>query len=470
MSKTLIYNAEIVNEGTRFRGYIVIDGQFITNVAHGAPSPAEIATADNAIDIAGRLLLPGAIDTHVHFREPGLTHKASIASESAAAVSGGVTSFIDMPNTKPTTTTMAAVADKKAIAERTAYANYGFFIGATNDNLDELLAADSAEIPGVKLFMGSSTGNMLVDDDAALARLFSSYRGVIAVHAEDEATLAAARARLAEQYGDNQPVALHSQARPVDACVKASRRAVELARRYDARLHILHISTADELELLASGDIDTKRITAETCPHYLLFEENDLARPDGYMLKCNPAIKSAADRDALIEAVADGRIDTLATDHAPHLLPEKQGTLLQAASGMPGVRFMLPEMLTLASRAGNALTVERVVEMTAHNPARLYDIDRRGFLRSGYYADIVIAEQSATPFPPEIGAYLPCGDASISESGAVSADEMSPCDWSPYVAMTVVNHRILATYVNGALAFDGHRVNRVATHPLHFNH
>lgn len=456
MSKTLIYNAEIVNEGSRFLGYIVIEGQFISKVSAGHPSLAEKESADSAIDIAGRMLLPGAIDTHVHFREPGLTHKASMASESAAAVSGGVTSFIDMPNTKPTTISMAAVADKKVIAAGSSYANYSFFIGATDSNLDEILAAKQSEIPGVKLFMGSSTGNMLVDDDEALARLFSSYRGVIAVHAEDERILAEARARLFAEYGDNQPVALHSQARPSEACLKASQRAVELAKRYDARLHILHISTADELELLEAGNISNKRITAETCPHYLLFEEKDLARPEGYKLKCNPAIKSAVDREALVEAIVDKRIDTIATDHAPHLIGEKQGTLLQAASGMPGVRFMLQEMLTLASRAGNALTVERVVELTSHNPARLYDIDRRGFLREGYYADIVIVEQAAMPFTPEIGSYLP-------------AEEMSPCDWTPY-ELTLVNHRILATYVNGELAFDGRHVNRVATLPLYFNH
>lgn len=456
MSKTLIYNAEIVNGGTRFHGYIIIDGEFIAKVGEGSPTVEEIGASESVIDIAGRMVLPGAIDTHVHFREPGLTHKASIASESAAAVSGGVTSFIDMPNTKPTTTSMAAVADKKVIAAGSSYANYGFFIGATDSNLEEILAADQSEIPGVKLFMGSSTGNMLVDDDAALSHLFSSYRGVIAVHAEDEGTLADARARLAAQYGDNQPVELHSQARPAEACVKASQRAVELAKRYDSRLHILHISTAAELALLSAGDIADKRITAETCPHYLLFEENDLARPDGFKLKCNPAIKSAADRDALVEAIADKRIDTIATDHAPHLIGEKQGTLLQAASGMPGVRFMLQEMLTLASRAGNELTVERVVELTSHNPARLYDIDRRGFIREGYFADIVVVEQAATPFTPEIGAYLP-------------EDEMSPCNWTPY-ELTLVNHRILATYVNGELAFDGHRVNRVATLPLKFNH
>lgn len=454
MSRTLIYNAEIVNEGARRHGYVIIDGEFIDRVGEGEPSEAEIKSADNKVDIGGRMLLPGAIDTHVHFREPGLTHKASIATESAAAVSGGVTSFIDMPNTRPATTSMSAVADKKRIAAVSSYANYGFFLGATNDNIDELLEADPQEIPGVKLFMGSSTGNMLVDDDVTMSQLFASYRGIIAVHAEDEAVLAAARQRLAGQYGDDQPVSLHSQARPAEACLKASRKAVELACKYDTRLHILHISTAGELALLSPGKIGSKRITAETCPHYLLFEENDLARDNGFMLKCNPAIKSAADRDALIAALSDGLIDTIATDHAPHLLEEKQGNLLKAASGMPGVRFMLPEMLTLAARTDNALTVEKMVELTAHNPATLYDIDRRGYIRRGYYADLVVVEPTE-PYVPTVGEYLPAG-------------MMSPCDWTPY-AMTEVSYRVSSTYVNGALAFDGSRVRQVDTHALRFN-
>lgn len=454
MSRTIIYNAEIVNEGSRRHGYVIIDGELISKTGEGNPSAEELAGADDCVDIEGRMLLPGAIDTHVHFREPGLTHKASIATESAAAVSGGITSFIDMPNTRPATTSQGAVADKKRIAAETSYANYGFFLGATNDNLDEILAADPHEIPGVKLFMGSSTGNMLVDDDITLSQLFASYRGVIAVHAEDEATLAAARARLAELYGDGQPVCLHSQARPAEACFKASQRAVKLAEKYGTRLHILHISTAQELSLLSPGEIGEKRITAETCPHYLLFDETDLARDNGFMLKCNPAIKSAADRDALVKALSEGLIDTIATDHAPHLLEEKQGTLLKAASGMPGVRFMLPEMLTLAARDDNALTPERVVELTAHNPARLYGIERRGFIRPGYYADLVVAERTA-PFHPSVGEYLPAG-------------LMSPCAWTPY-ASTEVSYSIVSTRVNGAVAFDGTRVRHTDVKPLRFN-
>lgn len=451
---TLFYNAEIVNEGSIRHGYIIVEDEMISRVGEGEPSPAEIGGAEKKIDVGGRYLLPGAIDTHVHFREPGLTHKASIATESAAAVSGGVTSFIDMPNTRPATTSMGAVADKKRIAEESSYANYGFFIGATNDNLDELLAADPHEVPGVKVFMGSSTGNMLVDDDFTLSQLFANYHGIIAVHAEDEATLAEARRQLIAKHGEEMPVSMHSLARPAEACYKASKRAVDLAAKYNARLHLLHISTARELSLLKAGDPEAKRITAETCPHYLLFNEGELITPGGYMLKCNPAIKSEDDRAALVKGVASGLIDTIATDHAPHLLEEKQGTLLKAASGMPGVRFMLPEMLTLSDSTDNDITMEKVVELTAHNPALIYGIDRRGFLRRGYYADFVIVERTE-PYTPEIGEYLRPG-------------MMSPCNWTPY-SRTAVNYRIASTYLNGRLAFDGTAVRQVAPRPLRFN-
>lgn len=452
--RIVLHNGVIVNEGRQFAGYLVVEDEMIARVGEGAPSDAEFQGADKVVDLEGRYLMPGAIDTHVHFREPGLTHKASIATESASAVSGGVTSFLDMPNTRPATTSMSAVADKKRIAEENSYANYGFFLGVTNDNLEEVLSADKHLIPGVKLFMGSSTGNMLVDDRQTLSQLFANYKGVIAVHAEDEATLAQARVELAEKYGEDQPVYLHSQARPVEACYKASELAVELARKFDARLHICHISTAKELSLLSSGPLSQKRITAETCPHYLVFNEDDLKGDDGYMLKCNPAIKSEGDRQALVAAVADGLIDTIATDHAPHLLEEKQGTLLKAASGMPGVRFMLPEMLTLASRADNGITIEKVVELTAHNPASLYAIDRRGFLRRGYYADLVVVEKTE-PYTPEIGDYLRKG-------------MMSPCDWTPY-ARTKVNYRVVSTYVNGRQVFNGEKVTMVPTHALIFD-
>ena len=445
--KTLIFNACIVNEGRKFNGYVVIDDEFIHEVGEGMP--AEVAEDTTKIDAEGALLLPGVIDTHVHFREPGLTHKASIATESAAAVAGGVTSFLDMPNTAPAATTVEVVDLKKSIAAETSLANYGFFIGATNSNIDQLLAADYTSIPGVKLFMGSSTGNMLVDRREALDRLFSEFKGVIAVHAEDEATIAENREKIINQYGEDAPVAMHSQFRSREACMRSSQLAVEIARKYDSRLHILHISTADELSMLASGPLEGKRITAETCPHYLIFTAEDLNAERGYLRKCNPAIKDATDRKALAEALASDLIDVVATDHAPHLFADKQGSLFKAASGMPGVKFSLPLMLDMTLQSG-ALTVEQVVEKMAHNPAQLYGIDHRGFIRSGYYADLVLVAQTESK---------KITDADVnSHVGSADAQQLaSPCDWTPYSGLHL-SHRVLTTFVNGRVAFDGQYV------------
>jgi dihydroorotase len=452
-----IVNALIVNEQQRFVGYVVVDEDVIADVGRGDAPQSLIERAD-IIDATGKMLLPGAIDTHVHFREPGLTHKATIASESAAAVAGGVTSYLEMPNTKPATVTAEAVKGKLEIASRSSVANYGFFIGATNDNIDRLLGPIDVEVPGIKLFMGSSTGNMLVDNDDAITRLFSQYRGVIAVHAEDEATIAAARARLTAELGDELPVALHSLLRSREACLRATSRAIAMAKRYGTRLHLLHVSTADELQLLSAGDIADKRITAETCPHYLTLTAASLLGPEGNLRKCNPAIKGAADRDALRQAIVDKRIDTIATDHAPHLRSEKQGSLLKAASGMPGVKFMLPLMLDLAATMPE-LSVERVVELTAHNPARLYDIDRRGFIRHGYYADLVLVEAVAprTITHEDAQSHLP--------------EALRPgCDWTPYAGLQSA-HRVAMTIVNGSVAYDGTSVDTAAiASPLHFCH
>lgn len=444
-AKTLIHNAIIVNEGRRYRGYVVIDGCFIKKVGEGDPD-SEAYNGYLTLDASGKMLLPGAIDTHVHFRDPGLTHKSSIRTESAAAVAGGVTSFLDMPNTIPAATTVDVIDIKKAIAARDSVANYGFFIGATNTNAGELLNVDFSRVPGIKLFLGSSTGNMLVDDSSAIDRLFRDFKGIIAVHAEDEATIAANRCRLTAELGDELPIGLHSILRSREACMKASRRAVATARKYGTRLHLLHISTADELDLLDKGPIRGKSITAETCPHYLLFTAADLFTSEGNLRKCNPAVKGCADRDALRQAITDGLIDTIATDHAPHLRSEKEGSLLKAASGMPGIKYMLPLMLDLADGVIDGLTYEKIAELTAHNPATLYGIDRRGYIRPGYYADMVIVGKTSLP-------------QTIVHSDSVShlADSNKPgYDWTPYAGMQIA-HRVAATFVNGRQVYDGIR-------------
>lgn len=452
--KTLLHNAQIINRGKRFTGWVLVDGEFIEAVGEGRPAK-EILNGVEDIDLQGAMLIPGAIDTHVHFREPGLTHKATIASESAAAVAGGVTSFLEMPNTRPATVTMEAMEQKQQIAARSSLANYAFFIGATNSNIPELLKMDYTHIPGIKLFMGSSTGNMLVDDDSVIAQLFSQFKGIIAVHAEDEATIRAARELIIAQNGEDALVTMHHILRSAEACYKATERAVELARRNNTRLHVLHISTARELKLFTPGKVTEKHITAETCPHYLLWDQSMLAQGEGYLKKCNPAIKSAEDGLELLHAVVDGRIDTIATDHAPHQLSEKQGSLFKAASGMPGIKFMLPAMMTLASdeSAVNKLTPELVVEKCCHNPALLYGIVRRGFVEPGMYADLTVIR--------------PCAPYAVSHLDALShlpEGYSAGPDWTPYAGMAL-NHRVALTMVNGTIVYNGDKI--IPTHNAH---
>lgn len=427
MNRRLIHNADIVTgTGDRFAGYVLIDGETIAAVAPGKPDAALFENAE-VTDARGCLLLPGAIDCHVHFREPGLTQKATIASESRAAVAGGVTSFIDMPNTVPQTTTSALADDKSAIAARDSVANYAFFIGATNDNIDELLTADYSRIAGVKLFMGSSTGNMLVDRQSALDKLFSRVKARIVVHAEDEATVRANAEAIRAEYGDYAPVSLHTRLRSAEACYKASKAAVDLARRTDARLHIAHLSTARELELLTPGPTTAdKQITAEVSPHHLLWTEDDYA-DRGARIKMNPAVKTAADRRALVEAVRNGLIDIIATDHAPHRPADKEGSLFKAASGAPMVEFSLIAALSL-------FTPEVVAERMAAAPARLFAIDRRGSIAPGNYADLVLVD----PHSPH----------TVKDS-----DVTSLCGWTPVDGLTF-RHRVIKTWVNGNLCFD----------------
>lgn len=447
---TLLYNAEIINEGLKYNGYLLIDGTTIADVGSGTPPPEYVAGSSiEKVDFNGDMLLPGVIDTHVHFREPGLTAKGDIASESRAAVAGGVTSFLDMPNTSPATTTIAAWEAKMNRASEVSAANYGFFIGATNGNLDTLLRADYTAIPGIKLFMGSSTGNMLVDNDNTLRQLFSGTDAVIAVHAEDEATIRQNSLLLERELaGMPIPVVLHSLVRSREACLATSRRAVELARRYNSRLHLLHVSTADELTLLDSGDIAAKRITAETCPHYLSLTVADYATR-GARIKCNPAIKTAADRDALIRAVAERKIDVIATDHAPHRPADKEGDLFHAASGMPGVQFSLQRMLQFAD-GNDGIDETDIVRLMSHNPATLYRINRRGFIRRGYYADLVRVRRLLQP-------------AVITDSQVASR-----CGWTPYAGDTV-GHAIVTTWINGCPAYENGRLaGTTAAMPLTF--
>ncbi|MDE7411189.1 MAG: dihydroorotase [Paramuribaculum sp.] len=426
----LIHNVEIVNEGRAVRGYVTVSAGMITEVGEG-DAPEVLMSCGEVIDGRGRLLLPGVIDTHVHFRDPGLTHKADMATESRAGVAGGVTSFIDMPNTKPPTVSVAEVENKMRRAADVSAANYAFFIGATDKNIDELKRADYSRIAGVKLFMGSSTGNMLVDDDSMMRRLFAEVPALIAVHAEDEALLRSNREAVTARYGEDLPMEFHPVIRNHKVCLTASRKAVELAREYDARLHVLHVSTADELQLFTPGSVAGKRITAETCPQYLALSDEQYGML-GSRMKCNPAIKRPADRDALREAVRIGLIDTIATDHAPHLLEEKRGTALTAVSGMPLIQFSLTLMIQMVQEGIFSMT--DVVEKMCHNPARVYGIDRRGFIRKGYYADMVLVNPDCEPY-------------TITDSWVLSR-----CGWTPLDGLSVGN-KVDMTMVNGKVVY-----------------
>lgn len=442
-----IHNARIVNLGREYTGYVAIDGEFIHAMGDGAAPEALLAASQEVIDAAGMLLIPGCIDDHVHFREPGLTHKADIASESRAAVAGGVTSYMDMPNTKPLTITAEALEEKFDIAARSSVANYSFFIGATNDNIDTLLSIDNKRVAGVKLFLGSSTGNMLVDESDVLHRLFRECRTLISVHSEDEAIIRERRAFYTGRFGEDLSVFYHPLIRSAEACYVCTERAVELARRYGTRLHVAHISTARELELFWAEPLLDKRITAEACVHHLWFTDNDYASL-GTRIKCNPAIKTTADRNALRDAVNNGAIDLIATDHAPHLLSEKQGGALTAASGSPYVQFSLIMMLELV-RQGVFSTVT-VVEKMCHAPAMLYNIDRRGILRPGYYADIVLIDTDT-------------------RHTVTKEDVLSKCGWSPLEG-TTFHSRVVKTFVNGKCIYsDGVVADNLASHPIKFN-
>ncbi len=427
----LIKNAEIVNEGKTFTGSVLINGEFIQEVFKGKDNFPKISL-DEIIDGENCLLLPGVIDDQVHFREPGLTHKADLYTESKAAVAGGVTSFMDMPNTRPQAVTLQLLEEKYSLAEEKSFANYSFYMGATNDNLDELLKIDPHKVCGVKVFMGSSTGNMLVDDEITLQGIFKNVPYLIAVHCEDEITIRKNREYFLSLYGNNLPVQFHPLIRNAEACYVSSSKAVSLAKKYNSRLHILHLSTEKEMQLFDNSvALKNKRITAEVCVHHLWFSDRDYQQ-FGNKIKWNPAIKSEADRQALIRAVNDNTIDVIATDHAPHLLEEKQGNCFTAASGGPLVQHSLITMLQLAKQG--VFSREKVVEKMCHAPAELFNIEKRGFIRSGYYADLTLVNPN--------------------NSWKVSPENiLYKCGWSPFEGMRF-DTRVEKTWVNGHKVYD----------------
>jgi dihydroorotase len=426
--RTLITNANIVNEGKVFQGDVLINGEYIEQIGK------QISAHDvnRVIDAKGSFLLPGAIDDQVHFREPGLTHKGSIYSESRAAVAGGVTSFMEMPNTNPPTFTQELLEQKYAIAARRSLANYSFFIGASNDNLDQVLKTDLSKVCGLKIFMGSSTGNLLVDKPEMLEAFFSRFPGLIATHCEDEATIRANSALYQEKYGEDVPVECHPLIRSAEACYKSSSFAVELARKHGTRLHILHISTAKETQLFDNGiPLEQKKITAEACIHHLWFNDKDYRRL-GTLIKWNPAVKTADDQAAIFQALMDGRIDVVATDHAPHTLQEKQNPYFKAPSGGPLVQHSLVAMLEFVAQGKT--TIETVVQKMAHNPAILFRIEKRGFIREGYFADLVLVDPRSSWIVDKTNILAHCG-------------------WSPFEGQRF-GSEVTHTFVSGHLALE----------------
>ena len=426
MTDWLIINAEIVNEGRRMRGDVSIRDGRIHNIGRSLTASANA----RVLDANGRWLLPGMIDDQVHFREPGLTHKADIESESRACLAGGITSYMEMPNTRPPATNRAALEAKYARAAEVSRVNYAFYLGATNDNIEDIRALDPKSAPGIKVFMGASTGNMLVDDPAILDAIFRDAPTPIITHCEDTPIILANEEKARDRWGDDIPPEQHPLIRSREACIKSTELAISLAKRHGTRLHVLHISTADECALFAPGPIEGKRITAETCVHFLHFSDADYARLR-HRIKCNPAIKTAADREAITRALADGRLDVLATDHAPHLASEKAEPYARAPSGLPLVQYAL--QCAIERVLDGKLTLERVVEAVSHAPAKLFSVHERGFIREGFHADLVLVDPN-TPHK------------------VTAADVLSKCGWSPFEGYTF-RSSIAATFVNGELAW-----------------
>lgn len=431
---TLIKNARIVTDGRVFEGDVLIQDERIVKI----DDSISVKSADVfVLDAEGKYLLPGLIDDQVHFREPGLTHKANIASESRAAVAGGITSFIEMPNTNPQTTTIEAFDQKLQIASESAFANYGFMFGGTNDNLEEIKKLDKRKVAGLKLFLGSSTGNMLVDNPDVLEKIFKSTDLVISVHCEDEETIKANTAKYVAEYGEDIPVKYHPIIRSEDACYISSSKAIELAKKTGARLHVFHLSTGKETELFSNKiPLKDKKITAEVCIHHLWFNDKDYDTK-GTLIKWNPAVKTEKDQQQLLKALLADKIDVIATDHAPHTLEEKNNVYTKAPSGGPLVQHALPALLEMHHRG--LISIEKIVEKACHNPAILFNVKDRGYIKEGYYADLVLVD--------------------LNQPWTVKKDNLLyKCGWSPFEG-TTFKSRISHTFVNGHLAYNNFKVN-----------
>ena len=445
----LIKNATIVNEGKIFKGHILIEKELIAKIFNEDSDITAFEKMNQVIDINGKYLLPGVIDDQVHFREPGLTHKATIQTESRAAVAGGITSFMEMPNTVPNTLTQELLQDKYDIAEKTSYANYSFYMGASNDNIDEVLKTDPKTVCGVKVFMGSSTGNMLVDNPETLEELFSKCKLLIAAHCEDEDTIRKNMAIYKEKYGEDVPVTCHPEIRNEEACYKSSSLAIQLAKKHNTRFHLFHLSTAKELGLLENKTpLKEKRITAEACIHHMWFSDEDY-KTKGNFIKWNPAVKKASDRDAILQAVIDGTIDVIATDHAPHTLEEKNNTYFSAPSGGPLVQHALVAMLE--HYHNGKISLEKMVEKMSHAVADCFKIENRGFIREGYFADFVVVD--------------------LNNPWTVNKDNLLyKCGWSPFEG-TTFKSKVLTTIINGSIVYtNGKFDENYRGKRLTFNH
>lgn len=442
----LIHRATIINEGCSFIGSVLIDNNVISEIFRTEDVPEAILNGSTVIDAKDLWLIPGVIDDQVHFREPGLTHKGDIASESRAAIAGGVTSFMEMPNTKPPTTTLDLLEQKFEIAANSSFANYSFYLGATNENIAELKKANPKEIAGVKVFMGSSTGNMLVDDKMVLQAIFSEVDMLIATHCEKEEIIRANLAKYKAEFGEDIPIQYHPLIRSAEACYRSSAEAVELADKYQSKLHILHLSTEKEISLFDIKPLAEKRITGEVCVHHLWFSDEDYSKY-GARIKWNPAVKTRQDRGALMQGLLKGKLDVIATDHAPHLLEEKQGGALKAASGGPLVQHSLQMMLELVKKG--KISKEQVVNKMCHAPATLYQVHNRGFIRKGYFADLVLINPNK---PYKI----------------TQENILYKCKWSPLEGETM-STSIEKTFLNGKIAFENGVVNSIRGERLKFD-